>query len=182
MKTLIGLLVIVFLVGCTPEIVENEANDEIIEDEVKTVEVQNWLSMELKDVKSGEMFKISDFEGKPVLIESFAVWCPTCNKQQEETKKLHDKLGDSFVSIGLDTDPNEDEEKVLKHIEDNGFDWRYVVSPREFTQSLIDEFGVGIVNAPSTPIILVCEDQSYRMLESGFKDIEVLENEMNKGC
>ncbi|PIN92559.1 hypothetical protein COU56_04225, partial [Candidatus Pacearchaeota archaeon CG10_big_fil_rev_8_21_14_0_10_31_9] len=37
-----------------------------------------WMNTELNDISTGETFKISDFEGKPVLLESFAVWCPTC--------------------------------------------------------------------------------------------------------
>ena len=45
-----------------------------------------WMNTELKDVRIGETFKISDFRGEPVLVESFAVWCPTCTKQQNEIK------------------------------------------------------------------------------------------------
>ncbi|MBI2043731.1 redoxin family protein [Candidatus Pacearchaeota archaeon] len=118
----------------------------------------HWINAELKDVRTGENFKISDFNGKKVLLESFAVWCPTCTKQQIEIKKLHSEVGDSIVSISLDMDPNEDESKILKHIEENGFEWYYAVSPIEMTQLLIDEFGNSIINAPSAPMVLICEN------------------------
>lgn len=139
-----------------------------------------WMDAELKDVRTQEAFKISDFKGKPVLLESFAVWCPICTKQQEEIKKLHEEIGDSVVSVSLDTDPDEDEAFVKEHIEKNGFDWRYAVSPVEITRSLIDDFGVGIVNAPSAPVILICEDGSARQLDRGVKDVDELKEEIAK--
>lgn len=142
----------------------------------------DWINMELKDVATGETFKISDFSDKPVLLESFAVWCPTCTQQQRMIKSLHEEVGDSIISISLDTDPNEDEARVKKHIDDNGFDWSYVVAPVDFTKSLIDQFGIGIVNAPQAPMVLVCDGQKARQLGSGVKSVETLKLEVSKGC
>ena len=116
----------------------------------------DWKNTELMDVNSGEYFKISDFRLKPILIESFAVWCPTCTKQQNEIKTLHEDIGDDVISVTLDADPNEDENKVLRHTELHGFNWRYSVSPKEMTQGLINDFGLDIVNPSSSPIILIC--------------------------
>lgn len=144
--------------------------------------ILNWKTSPLVDVRTEESFTISDFAGKPVLVESFAVWCPVCIKQQQEIQKLHQELGDSFVSISLDTDPNEDAQKVLEAVLDRGFDWRFAISPAELTKSLIDEFGPAIVNAPIAPIILVCEDQSTRFLGRGTKDVEELKAELERGC
>ena len=142
----------------------------------------DWKDMELKDIRTGEVFKVSDFEGKTILIESFAVWCPTCLKQQNEVKILSETEDENVVHIALDTDPNEDEQVVLDHVESNGFDWYYAVSPVEFTQALIDDFGVTVVNAPSAPIILVCEDQSARLLRNGVKTADELQDEISNGC
>ena len=47
-----------------------------------------WMEIELTDVATGETFKIGDFKGKPILLESFAVWCPTCLAQQKEVVSL----------------------------------------------------------------------------------------------
>lgn len=141
-----------------------------------------WMDIELIDVATGEKFKISDFKGKPILLESFAVWCPTCTAQQKEIKKLIGKEGDTSIHISLDTDPNEDATKIKEHVERNGFDWRYAVSPIELTEALIDEFGLEIVNAPRAPIVLICEDQSVRFLKSGVKSADDLLSEVAKGC
>ena len=141
-----------------------------------------WMDLELKDIRTGDTFKISDFSGKPVLIESFAVWCPVCLKQQKELKKLHDKLGDGVISISLDTDPNEDEQKVSGFLDENGFTWYYAVSPPDLTRGLIDEFGINFVNAPQAPVVLICEDGNSRFLPSGVKDVQDLQDNLAEGC
>ena len=141
-----------------------------------------WMDIELTDVATGQTFKISDYKGKPILIESFAVWCPTCLAQQKEVNKARQSEGEGVIHISLDTDPNEDEAKVREHIERNGFDWYYVVSPVEFTKALIDEFGLKIVSAPRAPVVLICEDQSTRFLRSGLKSADELLSEVERGC
>ena len=146
-------------------------------------ETRSWMEFELEDIRTGETFRISDFQGKPILLESFAVWCPTCTKQQREIKKLHDEIGDDIISISLDTDPNEDTEIIRAHINTNDFTWYYTISPIEMTQALIDEFGNSIISAPSAPMVLICEDLSYRKL-GGFssRSVDKLKQEIAKGC
>ena len=96
---------------------------------------------------------------------------------------MHEEISDSVVSISLDTDPNEDESKILNHIQENGFDWYYAISPIEMTQSLINEFGNSIINAPSAPVVLICEDGSFRKLSgSGSRNVDKLKEEIEKGC
>ncbi len=141
-----------------------------------------WMDVELTDVATGQIFKISDFKGKPVLLESFAVWCPTCLAQQKQIKKVSQSEGDDIIHISLDTDPNEDAAKVREHMERNGLDWYFVVSPVELTQALINEFGLKIVAAPRAPVVLICEDQSTRFLRSGLKSADELVSEVEKGC
>lgn len=140
-----------------------------------------WKEYELTDVRTGNSFKVADFAGKPVLLESFAVWCPSCKKQQNEVKALHEEVGDSVISIGLDADANEDAQQVLEYINENGYDWNYAISPSDFTQSLIAEFGVKIVNPPSAPVILVCPDGEAKLLENGVKDSDSLKASV-AGC
>lgn len=198
------VLFLLFLVGCeqqtakqymegemTDENMEQQGKDmmeEIIIEDKQTQEGNaptapaDWKQTHLKDIKTGSTFKISDFKGKPILLQSFAVWCPKCKKQQDELVDFTEQVGDSVVSISLDTDPNEDEEKVLQHINRHGYDWLYAVSPTDLTKSLIDEFGVGVVNAPQGPMVLICEDQSTRLLPRGNKDPETLKSEIEKGC
>lgn len=170
-------LISLSLFGCSQTTITSQSDNP-----EKAMASEAWLNAELTDAATGKTFKISDFKGTPVLLESFAVWCPTCTKQQKNLKQLHEEIGDAVVSISLDTDPNEDTGKVKEHIEANGFDWLYAVSPVGVTRALIDQFGVGIVNAPSAPVVLICEDQSVRFLQMGVKSVEELKEELDKGC
>ena len=149
-------------------------------------EIPSWMEYELTNVLTGETFKISDFSGRPILLESFAVWCPTCTAQQENIKELHEEPGyggEDLISISLDLDQNEDSEKVKSHAQSNGFDWYYVVAPEELTQELIAEFGPSFISAPSVPMVLICEDLSFRKLDGfGRRSVEELKDEIAAGC
>ncbi|MBT3814754.1 redoxin family protein [Candidatus Woesearchaeota archaeon] len=200
---IIGLI----LIGCSETEVDGEIEDiadsetiesEMFEEEMEEIAVEkqkqlekelenvdacdDWKCEDLVDVLTGETFQIKDFEGKPVLVESFAVWCPTCLKQQLKMKELLESDGDNIVHISFDTDPNEEPSLVKEHAEKNGLNWRFTVSPKEVTKKLIEEFGIGVVNAPSAPVILVCEDQTTRLLEKGVKSAEELKEEISGGC
>jgi thiol-disulfide isomerase/thioredoxin len=193
-RILISCILLVIITGCTgarvaqqiEEMTEKQMQEkameekEMIEGMIEAMEpvAENWRDIELTDVE-GNKFKISDFN-KPVLLESFAVWCPTCRKQQEKIKELHEEIGDTVISISLDTDPNEDEEQVIEHQNRYGFDWVFVVSPVSVTKSLIDEFGISVVNAPSAPVVLICEDLSARLLERGVKSADELKEEIGE--
>ena len=169
------LLSVSLLLACTqPATAPTPAPDQPV--------VRPWMDIELIDVATGETFKISDFAGKTILLESFAVWCPTCLTQQKELQKLQASEGDDVIHISLDTDPNEDAEKVREHTQRYGFGWYFAVSPIELTQALIDEFGLDFVSAPRAPVVLICKDGSARFLRSGVKPVEELAAEVAQGC
>ncbi len=170
----IGVVGIIFAGGCAQPTAPTPP--------VASPAASAWMDIELTDVATGQTFKISDFKGKPVLLESFAVWCPTCLAQQRETKKAKQSESEGVIHISLDTDPNEVADQVREHMERNGLDWYFAISPVELTQALIDEFGLSVVAAPRAPVVLICEDQSTRFLRSGVKSAEELISEIEKGC
>lgn len=175
-KVIIGVIVILVIIGGFFLLNFNDV-DEAPNVNLDT-ETTNWRDIRVKNINSQELFKISDFPNEIVLVESFAVWCPTCTRQQKITKEFKKEFPD-VISISLDTDPNEDEARVMEHITRNGFDWYYAIAPVEMTLSLIDEFGTGIVNAPSVPMILICNGEA-RKLSNGIKDIDELKDEIAK--
>jgi thiol-disulfide isomerase/thioredoxin len=132
-----------------------------------------WLEIELEDVVTGEPFRASDFRGRPVFVQSFAVWCPTCGAQLREMKEVLERT--DAVLVALDTDPNEDADSVRQHVERNGFSGSFAIAPANMTALLLDEFGPEIVAVPTAPVILISADQtSARLLDRGLKRAEEL--------
>ncbi|MFB6310047.1 MAG: TlpA family protein disulfide reductase [Salinirussus sp.] len=124
--------------------------------------LSNWRTASLTDVLTGESFSIDGLAG-PVVLETFAVWCPTCTEQQKELGQLRDT---ELSLVTLNTDPNEDAEKVRRHAEEHGFDWRYAVAPAAYTKALVDEFGTAVTVAPRTPVIVICDDGTATFLDN----------------
>src|SRR5690606_13578148 len=128
------------------------------------------------DVNSGEAFTINDLKGNVILVETMAVWCSNCFKQQTEVKSLHETLGerDDFVSLGMDIDPNEDAAQLKSFVEGNGFDWKYVVSPAEVSAEFASLYGGQFLNPPSTPMLIIDRKGVAHPLPFGIKSADEL--------
>lgn len=169
---LAGILVVGLVIGVT---LNNSTKPSALSG---SVNASDWKQVTLQDVSTGENFTMAELE-KPVLVETFAVWCPTCTRQQVEIQKLHKRT--NITSVSLDVDPNEDASKIRSHIQRNGFSWRYAISPIELTNMLRAKFGNSVANPPTAPVILVCENDSRR-LPDGVKPVSTLQEEIEKGC
>lgn len=151
-----------------------EENNPVKDDKA---EIPAWLGAELTDVRDGEKFTINDFKGKVVLVETLAIWCSNCRKQQQQVVDLHSALGEreDFVSVGLDIDPNEDAEDLKDYIEKNGFHWIYAVAPSQVGNDLANLYGSQFLNPPSTPMLIVDKQGSVHLLPFGIKSAQDLQ-------
>ena len=77
----------------------------------------DWFDMKLTDVQTGETFTMNDYAGKVVLLETMAIWCPSCIIQATQVGKLHEALGnpDDLISVSLDVDSHEDEATLKEY-------------------------------------------------------------------
>ena len=91
----------------------------------------DWFDIEMTDVQTGKTFKMNDFAGKVVLLETMAIWCPNCILQAGQVQKLHQTLGnpEDLISVTLDVDSNEDEAMLKKYVDEWGLDWHFAVTP-----------------------------------------------------
>ena len=133
-----------------------------------------WFQIELKDENTGETFSIDDFHGKVVLVETMAIWCTNCKKQQNEVKSLYETMGmnSDLVFIALDIDPNENGEALKEYASVNNFSWVYAISPVEMSREISNLYGAQFVNPPSTPILIVDREGVAHPLEFGIKSVE----------
>ena len=135
-----------------------------------------WFGAELTNARTGESFIVADFEGKVVLVETLAMWCSNCRKQQGEVQRLHDLLEerDDFVSLGIDIDPNENAEALQAYINNHGFDWLYTVAPSEVSREIGQLYGDQYLNPPSTPMLIIDREGKVHLLPFGIKSAESL--------
>ena len=163
----------------TEEAMDEPHDDAMTEEampEDAMMESPAWYSASLTDVNTGESFTINDLKGKVVLVEAMAVWCSNCFQQQTQVKELHASLGerDDFVSIGFDIDPNEDAELLKTFVGQNGFDWKYVVSPADVSREISSLYGGQFLNPPSTPMLIIDRKGVAHPLPFGIKSADDL--------
>lgn len=146
-----------------------------------------WLSLPLTNARDGSSFSLSDFRGRVVLVETMAVWCSSCLRQQRQVLELHGLLGEreDFISVGLDVDPNEDQTQLKEFTEEQGFDWVYALAPAEMTNQLADLYGPGFLNPPSTPMLIIDRHGQVHPLPFGIKSAadlqEALQSYLDEG-
>lgn len=132
----------------------------------------DFFDAQLVQPSSAEVFTISDYQGKVVLVETLAMWCSNCLQQQKQVKALHNILGerDDFVSIGLDIDPNEEIDMLKAYTARHGFDWMYAIAPREVAREIAQRYGDQFLNPPSTPMFIIDRHGEVHPLPFGIKD------------
>lgn len=174
-----GFIALLTLISCTSSVDQQPEQNTTPEPEEQPSKPL-WQTYEFTDVTTNETFSIDDYD-KPVLIESFAVWCPPCTKQQYEVKALHEQT-DNITSVAINTDPNEDAAKVRAHARSNNFTWPYAVTPRRVTQSFVDDFGVDFLQAPKVPMLVHCPSGNTTRLPDGVKTASRLTSLVKQNC
>ncbi|MGB9722676.1 MAG: peroxiredoxin family protein [Chloroflexia bacterium] len=50
---------------------------------------------------TGETLRLSDFRGRPVLVNFWNSWCPPCRTEMPELQRVHEALGDRVVILAV---------------------------------------------------------------------------------
>jgi cytochrome oxidase Cu insertion factor (SCO1/SenC/PrrC family) len=165
-----------------PQVVQEEPTAEMAMEEPAMDETHadlpDWYNWEFTDVNSGAVMRVADFQGKVVLVETLAMWCSNCYRQQQEVLRLHGLLGerDDFLSLGIDIDPNEDSQALSAYTAENGFDWVYTVASPEVIEEISVLYGVQYLNPPSTPMLIIDRSGEAHLLPFGIKSAEDLQS------
>jgi thiol-disulfide isomerase/thioredoxin len=142
-----------------------------------SIERPAWFDLEMTDVRTGDVFTINDFTGKVVLLETMAVWCPTCRKQGDEVRRLRELLGDpeDLVSISLDTDMSEDADTLRDYADTLGYDWNIALAPLLVARALGNLYSAQYLNPPVSPMLIIDRDGQVLGLPFGLKSAESLQ-------
>lgn len=150
---------IILVSGCTSnkqEMVSAQTSTPSPEPSITNDIGATWMTIPITDAVTGKKATVEELAslGKPVIMHTFAVWCPACSIQLRESKKLSQNNPGAFTILGVDIDPRENSAQVKNHIEKNQFTGTFVSVPPEFTRSLMETVGDQIVlSLPQTVII-----------------------------
>jgi thiol-disulfide isomerase/thioredoxin len=78
---------------------------------LKPVAEMNWTTFE------GPVQKLKDFQGKVVILDFWATYCPPCIEEIPHLMELKEKYGNDLVLIGLHVGGEEDRPKVPEFVE-----------------------------------------------------------------
>lgn len=96
----------------------------------------------------GQSFKLSDLQGKYVLLDFWGSWCGPCRRENPELVALYRDTRDvtykgaggmEIVSVGIETK----KESWLKAIQSDGLSWKYQIGEFErFKSPIATLYGV----------------------------------------
>jgi thiol-disulfide isomerase/thioredoxin len=131
---------------------------------------QPWATAELVDVATGETFRIADLAGRPIIVETMAIWCTSCLAQQGTAYEVLAGGEPGAVDyILIDVDPSETADALADYRERNGFTGRYVIASNDLARALVAEFGDQVLNPPVTPMIVIGTDGTVTLTPFGKK-------------
>jgi thiol-disulfide isomerase/thioredoxin len=95
----------------------------------------------------GEPFELGSLQGKVVLLDFWATWCPPCVATMPHLQKLQDELGaKGLVVIGVNQEPGE-ELKVKRFLTKRNLSFRSVMDPGSI------HVGYGVFSFPTSFVI-----------------------------
>ncbi len=86
-------------------------------------------TFELPDM-DGEIFKLSQYRGKPVIVNFWATWCPPCREELPSMNRAWDKIKDQGIEM-IAINVGEDEDTIFAFMGDYPIDF----------QTLMDQSG-----------------------------------------
>lgn len=98
----------------------------------------------------GNIVRLSDFAGKPVVLNFWASWCPPCRAEMPEFDAVWKEMGDDvvFLMVNATDGQRETKEKGMQFIADKGFSF-----PVYYDTTQEAAYVYGISSLPTTAFI-----------------------------
>jgi len=161
---IVGVIITIILGGLLIFVVGNQFNENRAGEDANKAILDKVPDFNLEDWE-GNKVALSDFSGKPFIINSWAVWCPFCVNELPEFAKLQEELGDKVTVIVVDR--AEETSKQKKFTDELGVTDRLL-----FVNDPDDSFykSIGGFSLPET--LFVDKDGSIQVHKRGPMTIE----------
>jgi peroxiredoxin len=122
---------------------------------------------------NGAGFSLSDFKGKVVLLDFFAIFCDPCVEEMQHLSAIQHEFGEGIAIISIDITPDVDTvENLQQFSQDHNMSW---IIARD-TEGVMDQYGVQVVPT----LILVDKEGFIQYRHIGLTDESVLQQEISQ--
>lgn len=158
----------------------DESEESSCEIESQEPATEDWQAIEIADAHTCETFTLESID-RPVVIHTFADFCPTCQAHQDGVKDEYDEVGEDIMFLDLEIELNREPAHIAEYADERGYEWNFAVASPALTDSLIDEFGPDIANHARSPLIAVCPDGSTGTRDKGV-GVEEIQSFVERTC
>jgi len=95
---------------------------------------------------SGGTVALTDYDGRPMVVNFFASWCVPCVREMPDFEAVHQELGDRVAFVGIDVQDSLDDAQEL--VDDTGVTYDLALDPSGDLLSAI-----GGIQMPTTALV-----------------------------
>lgn len=122
MKRIILIVLVVGMVGwAVYQYFDSTAKEEEVEVQNDSEDVGIFIGQTAPDFSlttlDGEQKKLSDFRGKPVIVNFWATWCPPCRAEMPDFQQLYESEDVEILAVNL-TESEQNEDVVQEFIDE----------------------------------------------------------------
>lgn len=81
----------------------------------------------------GDLVKLSDYQGKKVMLNFWATWCPPCKEEMPDMEKFYQQASDDVVILAVNIDP---QYNVNKFVTEMGITFPILLDEKDKVNSM----------------------------------------------